>query len=171
MPGSRLASAATVAGAVWAAQWVVFLSEPTYAAPESSLDYAAVIVLSLALFATAVALVVVQREVAPKRSSVLVLLAGIAVSVTGIANLLEKAFGVAAAGNVFIYGGFAFFGTLALGGVMIVMMPAPQKWVGLVLLVSAAAYSLGLSAYMAIAWLWLASAARRGRFDQITHSQ
>ena len=160
-----------MAGAAWAAQWVVFLWEPTHDAPESSLDYAAVVVLSLALLATAAALLVVRREVAPPRASLLVLLAGIAVFVTGVANLVEKVFGVDAASNVFIYGGFGFFVTLAIGGLMTLTVPAPQKWVGVVLLVNAAAYSLGLSAYMAIAWLWLASAARRGRFDEIANSQ
>ena len=167
----RLASTATAASIMWLAEWAVLWGDPNYDAPEGPLDYAAAIVFSLALFATAIALFVVQREVAPRRASALISLAAIAALVTSVGNLLEDVFGVAAADDIFIYGGFVFFAALALSGVLTVTTPAPQRWVGIVLLVNAGAFGLGWTAPMIIGWFWLASAARRGRFDEIASSQ
>ena len=150
---------------MWLAEWAILWGDPSYDAPESPLDYAAAIAFSLALFATAIALLVVRREVAPPRASALISLAAMAASVTGVGNLLENVFGVAAAGDIFVYGGFAFFATLVLSGVLTVTMPAPQRWVGVVLLVNAGAFGLSWTAPIIIGWYWLASAARRGRFD------
>ena len=162
----RLAAAATAAWIMWLAQWAILWAEPSYDAPESPLDYAAVVILSLALLATATALLVVRREVTPPRASLPILLASLAASATGLASLVEKAFGVDAASNVFVYGARTFFGALAVGGLLTVTGSAPQRSAGIALLVNAAAYFLGQSQYMAmaIAWLWLASEARRGRF-------
>jgi hypothetical protein len=91
-------------GVAWAASSLILLARPTYWDPVTLLDWAAVIVHTLAWLLFAPSIVLVSRLAAARRAHLLGIAIASAALVTGIANLVEDGLRLAAANTWYLYG-------------------------------------------------------------------
>ncbi len=126
------------AGSLSVARAFLELAEPVYYNPETILDYAAVVLTSVALACSAAGLLSLWRSSPLRRGApfLLVAAAGIVVEATG--NLLEDLLDLAIGGDLYSLGGMAGAVGLLLAAATMLTASHRLRWVGLLLLIALA---------------------------------
>lgn len=122
------------AGALIVIRASIELADPVYWAPTSLLDYAAVVLTTLAWVAAGWAFISWSRSTSIRRCALPLLLAGIGTLVSGIGNLLEDLFDLEFGGLLYSWGGIT--GALSALLAAALMLPArhPLRWAAFVLI-------------------------------------
>lgn len=139
-------AAFAAAGALWAARGVLATADPSYYAPVTVIDYAAVGLYSLALALTGIALVLLERFDGVRAHRVA--RAGLFVGAIGgivacFANFGEDWLGIAELSLVYVASAIALFLGIVLLGVSLGTRSRKFRWIGALLLVPVFAPLLG----------------------------
>ena len=131
----------SVAGTVGVVRGLIGYSNPTYWAPTTLVDWAAVITFTCFLIAAAVSLVLLAVEQRPlSRWPITAAAAGAAAA--GAANALEDGFGVSQFGYPFAAGVAVMASGLLLGGAALTLSRSGPRQLGLLLIANVAALAL-----------------------------
>ena len=128
---------------------------PSYYAPESVLDYVAVLLMTMVLSATGVALVELFRSPLVSRGAWLTLFPAGGAIVAGLGNLLEDGFGVESAVWAFFVGSVTMVFGLVIAGVAILTVRSPWRWTGLALIAGGVGYGMGDAGLLLFGIVWL----------------
>lgn len=133
----------SLAGLTWLARAFIALYGPDYWSPRTPLDYAAVIVTSVALMLTAVGVWgFYQHNPAPSSRAQTIWRIGIAITcvsafTVGVSNFIEDALNVKGLGIVWVIGIIALLVGLLIAGVSAFWIKSFSPWVGVLFIVCA----------------------------------
>jgi hypothetical protein len=135
-----------IAGALWIVRGALATADPDYYDPTTAVDYASVVTYSLALGATAIALLLfvwrgaVRVPGAARASLIVSAMGGI---VAGLANFGEDWLGVSALSWAYVVAVLPFYLGLTAAGFILVARSRELRWVGALMLVPFFAPLLG----------------------------
>jgi hypothetical protein len=136
------------AGIAWLVRGVIAFYGPDYWDPHTPLDYAAVLVTSLALLLMAVGIwgFYLQNPAPASRAQTAwrigITVTCVAALTISISNFTEDALGVSSLGYVWVIGGVASFSGLLVAGFSALWVNGFSRWVGSLFLVCAASLLL-----------------------------
>jgi len=125
------------AGTLTTARAFLELTEPAYYSPESFLDYAAVILTSLALLGFAGGLLSMWGRRPIRRGSFLLLIAGLGITVEALGNFLEDVMDLEVGGHLYTIGGITGAISLLIASIAVLTV-GHLRWVGVFLLATIA---------------------------------
>ena len=132
------------AGIAWLIRGVIAFYDPNYWSPRTSLDYAAVLVTSLALFLMAVGIwgFYLQNPAPASRAQMAwrigITITCVAALTISVSNFVEDALGVRLLGSVWVTGIVALLIGLLVAGFSALWLNGFSRWVGSLFLVCAA---------------------------------
>jgi hypothetical protein len=153
-----------IAGTLWIARGALAISDPKYYAPATAIDYASVVSYSLALAATAVALLLAVRRGdirAHRAARVALIVSALGGVAAGIANFGEDWLQLSTLGWAYVIAVVPFYLGLTAAGIILVARSRDLRWVGAFMLVPffapllgpAIGYVLGGASFIACAAL------------------
>lgn len=123
------------AGVLVTIRAAIELTSPSYWAPVSVTDYAAVVGTTVAWLATSWAIVLLARAPQLRRAKWLLIAAALGTAISAVGNLLEDLFDIAFGGPMFVWGGMIGALGFLLGGTLALTVSNRLRWSGLFLLV------------------------------------
>ena len=124
-----------IAGVLVTIRAAIGLADPVYWSPASTLDYSAAILQSFVWLAAGWALFLLWRTIPLRRGSVFLLIGAVGSATLAVANFLEDVLGFAFAGWFYMIGGGIGVIAILVGGVLILTVNDPLRWIGLFLVV------------------------------------
>jgi hypothetical protein len=129
-------------------------ADPEYYDAKSLTDYMSVVVLTVVLVATGIALILLWRNPPVARGSLFLLFAGIGGAAEGLGDLFEDAFDIEAAVWAFFGGGLVMMLSLLVAGIAALTVRSPRRWSGLFLLFALPGAMLGFGmVMMGVSWI------------------